>query len=176
MLDAGQNIITRNLPKTGQTELYAAGDDGDVEAGWWRGRLDANNRTRFVQQTIVGDDVVLDRATGLMWPEDFRLVGGYMGVTLTWANAIAWANALNFAGFTDWRLPNVIELISIARFRAPATYIWDPFIIGAYYNYHTSTTVSWNPTLNFFVQFICPNFQPVIKTQALNVVAVRKGV
>ena len=58
-------IHSRGLPKTGQTVKYADGDDGDYEAGWWKGKLVSNNKTRFIQKRIDGDDIVFDRATGL---------------------------------------------------------------------------------------------------------------
>ncbi len=111
--NAKQNIITRRLPKTGQITSYAAGDDGDLERGWWRGRLNANNKTRFLSKTISGDDVVVDRVTGLMWPANGADVGG---LPQTWAMAITWANGLTFAGFSDWRLPNILEHLSLWNF------------------------------------------------------------
>lgn len=115
-LKAGQYKLTRQLPKTGQTVQYAVGDDGTYEAGWWLRRLNANNRTRFLARTIGGDDIVLDRATGLMWAADGLAAGCNNGATITWAAAITYANGLNFAGFTDWRVPNINEKVSLADY------------------------------------------------------------
>jgi hypothetical protein len=36
--------------------------------------------------------------------------------TMTWANAVSNSAALEYAGFSDWRLPNVRELVSIADY------------------------------------------------------------
>lgn len=128
MLEAGQNIITRHLPKTGQVISYAAGDDGDHEAGWWRGRTNASNKNRWIVKTISGGAIVVDRATGLMWPYDWQGPGANNGIGgVTWFYAISWANGLNFAGFTDWRLPNINELHSIIEFVVgSAPYIYQP--------------------------------------------------
>ncbi len=106
-------VLSRGLPKTGQTGSYNPGDDGDVEAGWWVGKKIANNKTRFIEKTLDGDDVVIDRATGLMWPKDNSLAGGRSNSATGWISQIIYANGLDFAGFTDWRMPNINELISI---------------------------------------------------------------
>ncbi len=98
------------LPKTGQIISYQAGDDGEYEAGWWRKRLNANNKTRFRTVVIGGATVYLDYATRLMWKEY-----GYTAETMTWADAITFANNLVYAGFSDWRLPNRLELLSIVN-------------------------------------------------------------
>lgn len=110
-------ICTRFLPKTGQTTSFAANDDGDLEKGWAIG-------ARFVVKTISGEGIVFDRATGLMWPRDWWGAGANNGFQQNWANAVIWAAALNFAGYTDWRLPNIHELYSIAdkELNAPVWY------------------------------------------------------
>lgn len=92
------------LPKTGQTILYQAGDDGDYEAG-----LDHD----FEIQNIGGDDVVIDNATGLMWARDGNAAGGNNGAAINWSNGLIYAEGLTFAGFSDWRMPNLFEIESI---------------------------------------------------------------
>ena len=66
-----------------------------------------------------GDRTVTDRSTGLMWAQDDS------GYGMTWSNALAWvqsANATNYRGHHDWRLPNVKELQSLLDYtRAPDT-------------------------------------------------------
>jgi hypothetical protein len=48
-----------------------------------------------------GDGTVSDRRTCLTWLKDST-----MGGSRTWAEALAWARDLDFAGATDWRLPS----------------------------------------------------------------------
>ena len=77
--------------------------------------------------TVDGDrEVVIDHTTGLMWQlcvegasgADCR---GGTATQSTYSNALSEIEALNanggFAGYTDWRLPNVKELRSIVEER-----------------------------------------------------------
>ena len=62
----------------------------------------------------VGNGVVSDHATGLMWQQSDS------GAGLTWESALAYAEGLSLAGYRDWRLPNAKELQSIVDYtRAP---------------------------------------------------------
>ena len=56
-----------------------------------------------------GDGTVTDNVTGLMWQQ---AVGP--AATYTWAQAVAYCPTLTLAGHSDWRLPALIELFSIA--------------------------------------------------------------
>jgi len=70
-----------------------------------------------------GDGTVTDDATNLMWmkADSGSLEGGASGDgTMTWEEALAWAESLEYAGYDDWRLPNGKELQSIVDYtRAP---------------------------------------------------------
>ena len=72
-----------------------------------------------------GDGTVTDRATGLMWMKgDSGTLKAGRGKDgkLNWAEALAWAEGLGYAGYSDWRLPNVKELQSLVDYsRSPAT-------------------------------------------------------
>ena len=65
-----------------------------------------------------GEIVVRDAYTGLQWKQcpqglsGASCTGGTLA-SLTWSNALASAAAESFAGASDWRLPNIIELASI---------------------------------------------------------------
>ncbi len=64
-----------------------------------------------------GDGTVTDAATELMWAEEDS------GEGMDWEAALAWAetaNADEYLGYSDWRLPNAKELQSIVDYsRAP---------------------------------------------------------
>lgn len=101
------------LPQTGQTTSYADGDDGHFQAGNPRA-------TRFVDN---GNGTITDRATGLTWVKDMTDCGAafYTGgvlVTFSWSQAVAACVALEYAGLTDWRLPNVLEQVSLVSMGA----------------------------------------------------------
>ncbi|NQV31641.1 MAG: DUF1566 domain-containing protein, partial [Phycisphaeraceae bacterium] len=72
-----------------------------------------------------GNGTVTDRATGLTWMKHDSgalKAGRARDGKLNWQEALAWAEALDYAGHSDWRLPNVKELQSIVDYtRSPAT-------------------------------------------------------
>jgi hypothetical protein len=122
---------TVNLPQTGQTKCYDSsgneiacqdtGQDGDWQAGvsWPSPRFTDN-----------GDGTVTDNLTGLMWLQDANCINtqypnfdndGTVGDgKVTWQHALDFVAGINSgaypncgAGYTDWRLPNIIELESL---------------------------------------------------------------
>lgn len=64
----------------------------------------------FEIQEIGGDEVVKDSVTGLMWQKTYK-----DGVN-KFADALSTCENLDYAGFSDWRLPNRNELASIANY------------------------------------------------------------
>jgi hypothetical protein len=63
-----------------------------------------------------GDGTVTDIATGLMWQQ------ADSGHGMNWEDALAYAENLELAGYTDWRLPNAKELQSLVDYsRSPDT-------------------------------------------------------
>ena len=116
---------TVQLPKTGQTESYAAGDDGDLERGVaWPGQRFTDN----------GNGTVTDNLTRLIWLKNANCTDTVGGVDkseryITWSAALTWSNALasGACGLIDgsragqWRLPNINELHSLEPTWPPGT-------------------------------------------------------
>lgn len=93
------------IPKTGQTDFYRTGGDGDLEVGL------PETPPRFTDN---GDLTITDNATGLMYlktPE--ASLGAPFNSTQNWNDAIDACLAVDFAGHDDWRLPNYYELLLI---------------------------------------------------------------
>lgn len=104
--------------RTGQTTCWAdaatpipctgSGQDGDLQRGTARGYVDN------------GDGTITDTTTGLTWEKESDDGSIHDGDTWRdWNGAfakIATLNATAFAGHTDWRLPNVFELQSLADY------------------------------------------------------------
>jgi hypothetical protein len=174
----GCSDVTTGLPGTGQTAIYAAGDDGDVRAG---GPL---------SYTDNGDGTVTDNRTGLTWEKktDANLTTNY-----TWPGALEYVAALNamnggagFASHNDWRLPNIRELLSIVdygRFNPSIDPIFGPTAGGSNFAAYWSST-SWAafyPEHNAWgVEFLDiygtpASMIPFGKASALRVRAVRGG-
>ena len=82
-------------------------------------------------------------------------VGCNSGATIAWAAALTWANDLDFAGKTDWRLPNRNELASIVDSGTVSPTIDTDFFTNTKsFHYWSSTTYvdadsnAWNVQFN----------------------------
>ena len=129
------------LPKTGQTSVFAANDDGSLQKGvaWPSPRFTDN-----------GDGTITDHLTGLMWEQTPSLSG-----TLT--ENFTQAADSSFAGYTDWRLPNINELRSLANFGQGTSFLWlnsQGFIgIGATTFYRSSSANAFDTDYSYLMFF-----------------------
>lgn len=146
--------FSRGVTKTGQSVSYRSGDDGEYESGWWLGRLLANNIQRFILHAKYPTDLVIDRATGLMWPCNQNGDGGNDGILITWNAAIDYCNVLNWCSYTDWRLPSVKELASIVDYGCSYPSIDTNFFNNIVQTGHwTSTTYHSNTAYARWIRF-----------------------
>lgn len=121
------------VSKTGQTTSYTTGDDGHLQRGV------ALPNPRFTDH---GDGTVTDNLTGLIWTKNAQQIPGIMN----WQAALTACNDLDFAGYTDWRLPNIRELQSLVDYGEadPALSLGYPFDNVIAINYWSSTTYESN--------------------------------
>ena len=63
----------------------------------------------FTEKNISGGTVVTDSATDLMWKAADNL-------NMTWEQALAYCENLDYAGFDDWRLPNRNEFATLLNY------------------------------------------------------------
>jgi hypothetical protein len=184
------------LAQTGQTAVVAAGDDGDYQLGV------AIPSPRF---TDAGDAAV-DNLTGLMWLKDLNCIAtNYPEIDqdeLIGNGAVSWQHALDFiaginagtypkcsAGHTDWRLPNIHELMSLLDYSGdgpnplfflpadnlffnvpspdglPLTYYWSS----------TSLPISNGLPHAFLVGFLSAEIHSYMRAWSLPVLPVRGG-
>ena len=72
-----------------------------------------------------GDGTITDNATALMWMQvdsGALKAGRAKDGKLNWGEALKWAEELEYAGYSDWRMPNAKELQSIVDYsRSPDT-------------------------------------------------------
>lgn len=80
-------------------ETLSAGGNERFHARYVRNAKPTNGHNYFNN----GDGTVTDLDTGLMWLQA-------PSSALNWKGAIAWAEGLVQAGYSDWRLPNIKEL------------------------------------------------------------------
>ena len=91
---------------------------GNAQAVPCQNNLPASNPDSVYIDELNG--TVTDSRAGLMWKQCAEGLSGASCQTgsvqtFTWANALAHAEASTFAGYTDWRLPNVKELASLVE-------------------------------------------------------------
>lgn len=116
-ISIGAQGLSVILPKTGQRTCFdelgnvidctGTGQDGEIQAGLiWP-------EPRFLDN---GNETITDRLTGLVWTKCANLAG-YLK---TWSETLDYIRDMNAGiyqnyGYSDWRLPNIIELESLAN-------------------------------------------------------------
>jgi hypothetical protein len=134
--DAGERIIDAQYATTTKYVDYTMGGDetlfgvnfADGRIKGYGLSLHGDDKTFFVRYvrgntnygvnnfTDNGDGTITDEATGLMWMQDDNSEG------LNWEDALSYAEGKEYAGYSDWRLPDVKELQSIVDYtRSPET-------------------------------------------------------
>ncbi len=107
----------------------------------------------------------------LMWQDNKN----HEAVEKTWENAIKYCEDLNFAGYSDWRLPNINELLSIVD-RSK----YDPAINGAFKNINLNDYLSSSSFPNniynvWIVDFSVGSINRGYKSHSNSVRCVRAG-
>lgn len=114
---------TARLLKTGQTVKYADGDDGDLEKGIAKSYTYSQENGIDTEE----ENILVDDNTKLVWIRDHTLVTGSeegaggnqnLSVIALWATALTKCNAFIYGGKSDWRLPNIFEIQSLAKMNA----------------------------------------------------------
>lgn len=160
--------------RTGQIQIYRAGDDGSIRMGWHDIYTNAdgtwNGTTRF--SNISGGNIVKDNLTGLMWLRNANTWG-----LINWNTAIDNCNSLSFSGFDDWRLPNVQELMTLKDYKNsnPALPTGHPFLNVVNDYYWTSTTYILDTAQAWVSGFAVGIIERDLKTATYTVIPVRGG-
>ena len=142
ILGTGGRIRRALLLKTGQTTSYGSGpgvDDGAYEIGVAKsytvltaGQYSGTTNVTVNSKTDAKSNAcVIDNNTGLMWSRTQSASVGPTSVgSLPWTTTgsggtaegifpyVAAANAAALAGYSDWRVPSVYELLSITDLEA----------------------------------------------------------
>jgi hypothetical protein len=159
--------------KTGQVTSDRPGDDGELEKGasWPNPRF-------FYNSAVASTDLL----TGLTWARDAGTPthGLCTGGIKTWSEALAYIECLNsnnYAGASDWRLPNRKELFSLID----RSQINPPLPSENYFvnvelgNYWTSTTYRYDTSRAWMVSMRHAWTDPIDKTGVAYVWPVRGG-
>lgn len=83
--------------------------------------------------------VVCDRTTRLLWERNVT-------ATRTWDDAVTYCDTLNLGGYTDWRLPTRIELISLVDYTVAKPAINTTAFADGVYDAGAPEPVFWSAT------------------------------
>ncbi|WP_413699843.1 DUF1566 domain-containing protein [Psychromonas sp. KJ10-10] len=86
-----------------------------------------------------GDGTISDLGTGLMWMVDDSKQG------LDWQSALAYSENLEYAGYSDWKLPNVKELQTLVDYSGVY-----PAIDQSLFNISDENAYFWTSTSAYF--------------------------
>jgi hypothetical protein len=144
-------LVGVGLAQTGQTPTSPinpapAGSDGALQKGiaWPDPRFVAGMQADGTTACPKNQEVIVDKLTGLMWPKNgiigFEKTDGGGPIaqpdyTKTTANlnqiqweealtAVSKMNTVNLCGYSDWRLPNVLELETLINQSQPTSVDW----------------------------------------------------
>lgn len=188
------------LLKTGQLTSYGSGagvDDGALKKGIAKsytvlstGQYAGNTNITINSKTDAHTNAcVMDNNTGLMWSRAYSAsVGPASNGLLPWTTTgsggtaegifpyVAAANAASLSGYTDWRIPNVYELLSIADYEAPngvpnptAFASWGTVVVWTASTWMTATTQA------YYVDLSDASLRNLTKTNANGVAALVRG-
>lgn len=100
--------------------------------------------TRDLTNLSLSDLVYTDQKTGLMWLRDTNIADR----SLYWEEAIDWAKQVDYAGYSDWRLPTIEELETIVKRDGKISHSWfkeNGFKIVKLSSYWSSSNDASNP-------------------------------
>jgi len=133
------------LPDTGQEQSYTTtfGEDHDYQP--------SDSQPSYTDN---GDGTISDNKTGLMWLKDANNYNS--GGKQTWEAALSGCESFSYAGYSDWRLPNRRELMSIVDYGEQSPAINTTYFLNTQSrHYWTSTTGSvFYSTYAWYVYFL----------------------
>jgi hypothetical protein len=158
--------IPIGVKKTGQIEVFVAHDDGDYQKGLepYYTRDDATN-------------IVTDNSTYLQWEDDANVSDRTK--LKNFSEATEYCTNLTLGGYTNWRVPNIKELMYIANRGRSNPAIDDSVFtsvgIGSGTFYWSATPEIANTNNMWAVQFSFGDNKPLFNGLNLFVRCVRSG-
>lgn len=89
---------------------------------------------RFIR--LDDKDIVIDTKSNLMWQDNSDVES----IDRTWYDSLIYCEDMIFEGFSDWRVPNINEFLSIVDRSKKDKTIYDAFKKVKNFAYWTSTT------------------------------------
>ena len=151
---------------TVKTEHLKLDGENRVICVWGNELPTASFSTETVGEDEDEAEVVVDSTTGLMWQKSF--VPGK-----SWENALSYCEASTEGGFSDWRLPNKNELLSLANFdmHSPASEF--PDMPSNDTNFWSSSYLPSSPSYVYTINFRYGTTESKSKSSSQSSFAVR---
>jgi hypothetical protein len=167
------SVFAGPVPDTGQTKCYDNSQEIPCpQPGQDFYGQDAQYGPNLHSYTDLGNGVIRDNVTGLMWQKD-TAPGTY-----TWDQANTYCENLTLGGYSDWRLPTIKELSFLVDSSIPYP---GPTINTAYFPNTqafycwSSTTSAYYPSYAWVVNFGYGGVYGDHKSNVYYVRAVRGG-
>ncbi len=161
------------FPDTGQTNCYDVGGnviDCPAEGEALHGQ-DAQYTDAAQSFQDNGDNTITDLNTILMWQNTDDGI-------FSWADAMHYCVVLSLAGYGDWRLPEIVELQSIADYSGvnPASNpVFSYQFSHEYTSYWSATTYTSTSSFAWAIDFYNGRVSTRVKDNTYNVRCVRAG-
>lgn len=189
---ASSPAYLNGLPTTGQTTVFATGDNGTNQSPILH-RYEILTTGQHSGTTAIvlngktenkNNGVVIDHQNKRMWS---RTVSASVGASSTGvlpfttnANGeglftyVAAVNAASYAGYTDWRIPSMKEIMDIMDYEAPTT-VPDPTAFPSFPSVFLSTSQTAPNATTFMLQIstVSGQVSAVLKTGSLATMIVR---
>lgn len=167
------SFTTCNLPDTAQAVSYTAifGEDHDYSS--------SVSTPSFTVYSRIGSMVTVDNRTGLMWVTDPG--GAGISGTFSWEGALLACEtnigaAGTYAGYSDWRLPNLKEFMSIVDYGRSGPSINPLYFLNTQSNaYWTATTTVPGTTYAWQLDFNTGAFTSADKASSSGYVRCVRG-
>ncbi|QTA82764.1 LVIVD repeat-containing protein, DUF1566 [Desulfonema limicola] len=149
----GPTINKKYFPNTISSSYWSSSINADDEEEAWSifyrygdGSSSGKSNTRYARAvrgqfqavshfTINGDGTVTDIQTDLKWQQNGS------EIEMSWEDALTYCEILTLGGYSDWRLPTIKELSSIAELTK-----YEPAINTEYFPSITSSSNYWSST------------------------------
>ena len=159
----------KNINTSWQGIQFSAGDDSNYQF--------VSSTPSYTIKNYVGvSSVTIDNNTGLMWIYNPSAADVGMSGVYSYENGITACENLNYAGFTDWRMPNIKEFFSITN--SPLV-TFDPAYFGpsrgnTYWKSNTTDNTTTSRAMVIFSDY-AHEPTPVAKTSTGPIRCVRGG-
>ena len=173
----GKNTATQNVTikintlkvlKTGQTKCYDVDTNKEEECTAKHEGQDGYYQMGKSRSYTAGGGIIIDNATSLQWQDNH-----YKTSEKDWLDSIFYCADLTAGGYTDWMLPSIQQIRTLANYGKNRPALNYEFRKLHEDLYHSSTTYVTNPNKAWRIDFTLGSLGYAHKSKKKSVVCVR---